>query len=362
MKQAATARIPRVLHILPHPGGGGEVLIDLASRLNGYEHERFYLSASQSPFRGAPSIVARRFALRRAAAQADLVHVIGDTAAMLAFHAIEHRPSLFDTQGLHFLRRARGLPGAVARRRLRAVVAAADCTICASRAELDELAELTAGGAGHLEHVPNGVPIPELSADQRASARAELGLNTGDVAALYLGRLEERKDPLVAVNAVERAARRGSPIVLLVAGDGPLAEEVARRAGDTVRPLGFRQDADRLLRAADLLVMPSSREGLSLAVLEAMAHGVPAVVSDGPGNPDAVGDSGLVFPTGDVGALEEALVRLARDESERRRLGSAARERAIREFALDRYLADVNRLFESVLATATGPGGAGVRA
>jgi glycosyltransferase involved in cell wall biosynthesis len=129
-----------------------------------------------------------------------------------------------------------------------------------------------------------------------------------------------------------------------------------------VRPLGFRDDPDRLLRAADLLVMPSSREGLSLAVLEAMAHGLPPVVSDGPGNPDAVGDAGVVFPVGDVGALEQALARLTADHEERRRLGKAARVRAEQDFSLERFLADMDAVFEAVLATGPGQAAAGARA
>ena len=352
--------MPRVLHILPHPGGGGEVLLDLVSRLERYEHERFYLSASQSAWRGAPSVAVRRLGLRRRSEAADMVHVIGDMAAMLTLSAIRRRPAVFGTHGLHSLRRSSGLRGSLARRRISAVVQAATRTICTSQAEFDEIGAL--GGSSTLVHVRNGVPLPDLSREPRAEARAELELEDEQMAVLYLGRLERRKDPLLAVEAAERAARRGARIVLLVAGDGPLADEIAHRAGAVVHPLGFRDDPDRLLAASDVLVMPSSREGLSLAVLEAMAHGVAPVVSDGPGNPDAVGEAGLVFPAGDVGALEDSLVRLTADDAERQRLGRAARDRAEREFSLDRFLADMERVFEAVLATGPARGDAGVRA
>jgi glycosyltransferase involved in cell wall biosynthesis len=166
--------------------------------------------------------------------------------------------------------------------------------------------------------------------------------------ALYLGQLEPRKRPLEAVAAAERAAA-AAPLVLLVAGDGPLAEEVAGHAGPAVRALGFRRDPERLLAAADILVMPSEREGLSLAVLEAMAAGLAPVVSDGPGNPEAVGDAGVVVPVGDVAALASALERLAGDPEERTRLGAAARARAEAEFSIERFLADMRRAFLEVL-------------
>src|SRR5207248_4687947 len=98
----------------------------------------------------------------------------------------------------------------------------------------------------------------------------------------------------------------GAPVTLLVAGEGPLAGAVERQAGDGVRPLGRRDDPEALLAATDALVMPSRREGMSMAVLEAMGRGVAVVVSDGAGNPETVGDAGLVTPAGDEAALAEA--------------------------------------------------------
>ena len=134
------------------------------------------------------------------------------------------------------------------------------------------------------------------------------------------------------------------PLVLLVAGEGPLSAQVAARAGPAVRPLGFRSDPGALLAAADLLVLPSEREGLSLAVLEAMAHGRPVVVSDGPGNPDAVGEAGVVVPVGDVDGSGRRRCRGWRgDRAERARLGAARRAGASkREFSTERYLADMD--------------------
>ena len=137
--------------------------------------------------------------------------------------------------------------------------------------------------------MPNGIPPVAPDPAARAAARAALGLADGDVAGLYLGELSERKDPLVAVRAARAA---GPPFVLLVAGDGPLAPEVRALAGPSVRVLGHRDDAPALLAAADVFVLPSRREGLSFAVLEAMGHGLAMVVADGAGNPEAVGDAG----------------------------------------------------------------------
>jgi glycosyltransferase involved in cell wall biosynthesis len=193
---------------------------------------------------------------------------------------------------------------------------------------------------------------PAVDSTERDASRAELGLTDDSVAARYLGSLEPRKEPLTAVRAASLVRRRGVPLVLLVAGEGPLRAEISRQAGEGVRVLGFREDAGPLLGAADLFVMPSSREGASLAVLEAMGHGLPVVVSDGPGNPEVVGDAGVVVSFGDEGGFAAALAQLAADPAERRRLGERARERVRREFDADSFVSGIERVYEEVLAEA----------
>jgi glycosyltransferase involved in cell wall biosynthesis len=145
------------------------------------------------------------------------------------------------------------------------------------------------------------------------------------------------------------ARARGAPLLLLVAGEGELAPAVAAAGGEAVRMLGFQADVQRVLAASELFVMPSAREGTSLAVLEAMASGLAAVVSDGPGNPEAVGDAGVVVPFGAVGAFSEALERLTREPLTRKRLASAAQERVAREFSIESFLSGTRRVYEEAL-------------
>ncbi|MGE5527168.1 MAG: hypothetical protein ACM3Q9_00715, partial [Methanosarcina sp.] len=80
--------MPTVLHVLPHPGGGAETYIDLLEGLEGYEHRRIALSVSRSRLRGVPSVLGRLRELRRLSRSADLVHLHGDMAAMLAAPAL----------------------------------------------------------------------------------------------------------------------------------------------------------------------------------------------------------------------------------------------------------------------------------
>ena len=345
------AFVPSVLHVLPHRGGGGETYVQLLESGSPFGHDRVALSAGRAPAQAAASLAARWPAVAWAARGADIVHVHGDTASLLALPLLRVRPSVITTHGLHLLRRVQGPVRAAVVRGLRSGAQAADRVICTSYAERDELAALLpAAAAQRLVVVHNGIELPpRVDPGERGAARAELGLGEDEVAALFLGELHERKAPLDAVAAAQAARARGAPLVLLLAGDGPQAVAVRERAGVAVRPLGFRADVHRLLAAADLLVMPSSREGLSFAVLEAMGRGVAMVVSDGPGNPEAVGDAGVVVPVGDRAALAAALTRLAGDGEERARLGAAARERVATRFTLEALRAGVEAAYRAAL-------------
>jgi glycosyltransferase involved in cell wall biosynthesis len=179
--------------------------------------------------------------------------------------------------------------------------------------------------------------------------RAELDLADDVVTAVFVGQLEERKDPITAIVAAERVNAEGHSFALLVAGAGPLLDRVRAHAGPAVRVLGRREDVPRLLAAAEIFVNPSAREGLSFAVLEAMHAGLAMVVSDGPGNPEAVGEAGVIVPVGDAAGFARALVRLTENPAERRRLGHAAGERFRVRFDQASFLARMDEVYVAVL-------------
>lgn len=348
-----------VLHVLPHPGGGAETYIDLLEGLDGYRHQRVALSVTRSRLQGVPSVLRRLRRIRRLTGDADLVHVHGDMAAMIAAPSLDDRPLVITTHGLHRLRRSTGLAGQVVHRRLGMAVKASSRTICIARDEREDLAAaLPSSLHDRLVVVPNGVPVP-ASADpqQRATARRSLGLAEGELGVLFVGQLEERKDPLGAIAAVAAARDRGAELVLLIAGSGPLEQEVADKEGSAVRVLGHREDLADLYTAADLFLLPSHREGMSFALLEAMAHGLAPVVADGTGNVETVDDAGLVFAAGDLIAMSACLTELAADPDARVRLGAAARERIRITLSLERFLVGTGEQYEAALA-ATEPQGA----
>jgi len=335
--------------VLPHAGAGARTYLDVLSSVDDYEFEIFELSGSRSPIPAAASIAGHLPRLARAAHRSDLIHVHGEVASLSSLPWLVSRPSVVTLHGLHLLRRLRpGISAKLGRQGLRLIVGAADRTICVSRAEIDDLDFLPPRLQSKLVVVRNGLAaLPPADPELRARARGSLGLAGDAVAVLYLGQLEPRKDPFTLLRAVQRAHAKDDRTVLLIAGDGPSAAELRALGGPELRLLGQRADVRGLLAAADIFVMPSLREGLSYAVLEALASGVPTIVSDGRGNPEAVGDAGLVFPAGDDIRLTELILELS-DPDRRAALSAAGRARIARELSVDQMLRETRSVYESV--------------
>jgi glycosyltransferase involved in cell wall biosynthesis len=189
--------------------------------------------------------------------------------------------------------------------------------------------------ADDVSVIHNGIDLEPF-----ASARAaELPLPAGALAIGFIGRFDERKGLLDLARAWPAVAAALPAAHLVLVGKGP-AEDAARALlGDAPRVLwlGFRPDVAAVLKAMDLLAVPSHWEGFGLVAAEALAAGVPVVAADASSLPEIVRDGreGLLVPPGDVAALSAALIRLGADPAERERLGAAGPPRIAAEFALD---------------------------
>lgn len=207
-----------------------------------------------------------------------------------------------------------------------------------------------------LDTVYNGVRLPETA----PITRAELGLPADAFIVLCVGRLVELKRHELLIQAVAEVSRT-RPTYLLCAGDGPRREALQQRAAELgmneqVRFLGNRDDIPNLLRGADVFALASDTEGLSCSILESMAAGIPAVVTDVGGNRELIrdGETGCLVPRGDADALRKALLLLLDKPEQRRQMGRAAKQRARALFSLDAMTAAYSRLYGLPPSTSRG--------
>ena len=214
----------------------------------------------------------------------------------------------------------------------------------------DTARQSSAHGVVDITVIYNGVD-PASPRRTRAAMRAALDLGEGPVA-LHVANFLPVKGHDILMRALAQVRDRGVRLTVVTAGDGierAAVEAQAKQLGlgpEQVRFLGFRADVPDLLAAADLFVLPSRMEGLPLAVLEAMSHGLPIVTTRIGGNPEVVtdGEHGLLVPIEDPGALADALVKLAGDPEQRRALGEAGRRRVESEFSFT----EMTRKYEAI--------------
>jgi glycosyltransferase involved in cell wall biosynthesis len=181
--------------------------------------------------------------------------------------------------------------------------------------------------------------------------------------ALIVGHLSEVKGYPAFFKAAARVARLVDSVAFLVLGEETVKtgyreylEELARSLGiaHCVYFLGWRADVATVLRAADVMVLPSRAEGLPLSILEAMACGKPVVATRVNGVPEAVvdGTTGTLVEPDDDEAIAEALLRLFHKPDIARRMGAEARQVAETQFSVTRFVRDIETLYDE-LTTAT---------
>ena len=236
----------------------------------------------------------------------------------------------------------------------RALAPAATHLVAVSQ-QVREFYEARGVGRGRWQVVYNGVETNGGAWRERGPAFRGLGLGADEPVVGLVGRLVAAKAPLVFLRAVALAAGRVPSLRGLVVGDGPLradAEGEARRLGLEGRVVfaGLRQDVPELLPGLDALVFSSLREGLSMAMLEAMAAGVPVVATNVGGTPELVthGVTGLLVPPARPEAIADALESLLADAPRADAIRRAARLRVEERFSLERMTAAYAALYAAV--------------
>jgi glycosyltransferase involved in cell wall biosynthesis len=228
-------------------------------------------------------------------------------------------------------------------------------TVVVARAQVG-LLEAEGVRRGSIVRIPNAVPLAELRRRAgQGDVREELGIPAGARAIVQAARFTPPKGQRTTLRAAARLRERFGDLRLLFAGAGPEEAAVRRLAAeigaDWAAFLGRRDDAPALLSAADLVVLPSSAEGLPMSLIEAMALGTPVVATD-------VGDvrwliettgGGLCVASGDEEGFTEACARLLGDRDLHRRVSAAGLD-GVAGFDAPRMAERYSAVFEAAIA------------
>lgn len=225
-----------------------------------------------------------------------------------------------------------------------------DCVFVLSPRQRQDIGErYRIAPAGRIHIVPLGLDLDPLLALSAREPRNPVVFG-------FVGRFVPIKDLLLLVEAFARVYREEPGTRLLLAGDGELRARVqaglpAAGIGDAVTFAGWCEDLPALYAAMDVLVLSSRNEGTPVAVIEGMAAGLPVVATAVGGVPDVVthGATGILVESGSADQMAAAMLRLARDPEERRRLGLAGREVARARFGAERLVADVAETYRAEL-------------
>lgn len=228
-----------------------------------------------------------------------------------------------------------------------------NAVIAVSKSEYDEIAR-DFRLKERLRLINNGV-LPVPSSPDTDRVRTELGLTPENIVLLSPTRCEPQKDVRTLLLAMSKVRQQEPGVKLLVAGEGPQRNELealSRSLGleDCVRFLGWVDDMQPLMEAADIVVLSSVREGMPYALLEAAAMGKPTIGSRVVGTQDCIGDneSGFLVPCGDADAFAEKIIELCRSPHLRASFGEGGKKLVAARFHRDIMIKELESLYLSL--------------
>jgi glycosyltransferase involved in cell wall biosynthesis len=190
---------------------------------------------------------------------------------------------------------------------------------------------------------------------ERADARGALGIAGGEFVISAVGALEQRKGHRYLIEAIGAIAASGK-FKCFIAGQGSIhkvlqGEIAVIRSLERIKLLGRVDDLHELLWASDVFAMPSLKEGLGVAALEAMASGLPVIASDVGGLREVVEDdrTGIIVPPANPGKIASAIRRLAESPELRMQMGALARTRVVENYSMEQMAARTLALYRECM-------------
>lgn len=227
--------------------------------------------------------------------------------------------------------------------------------ICVSRSVQNFIKNIESIPVGKTCVIYNGAA--RLSGqDGKPISRSIWGFSAQDCLVVSVGSLVENKGHRILIDAMRMLVPVNPTLRLLIVGDGPLRSELEEQVGrfklsEHIKFTGIVKDIHPVLALADIFVLPTRfREGLSMAVLEALQHGLPVISSLIGGIPEAVEHdcSGLLVPPGDARELKAAIAKLAADGNLRQVMGRTGQKLYEERFTVEKMLSQIESLYTTI--------------
>ncbi len=332
----------RVRHLVKGLGPGGAerlIVTQAATDTTGWRHDVVYLLAHKTHLvaeleaagvavthlGGRPPGWMWQFRQTLLRDPVDVVHVHSPVPAVvcrLLARTLRRRPAIVTTEHNRWPRHHR-----LTRFANRLTIRLNDATIAVSD---DVRATVEGIDSAKITTIVHGVDLTAVrSSADRTAVRAELGATDDDILVVTVANFRREKALDVLIAAAAEAMVKAPHLRYVLIGQGPLAEELAAAVasagiGERFEILGYRSDATRVLSGADVFTLSSRHEGLPVAMMEALALGIPVAATAAGGIPSGLGEAGLLCPIDRPSELAELHARLATDDALRSDLAHRA--------------------------------------
>ena len=288
----------------------------------------------------------------------ELIHAHGSRAAsnMLVSAWQSHLPLVYTVHGWSFHQDQSKLIHSLRKYSEKVICSRSQQVICVS--ESNRVTGVEEFGLKNAMVIENGVNLNKfLPHPERTKIRSEFGFSDDDFVAGFIGRMTIQKDPINYLKAIGLAHQKDPRVKGLLIGDGDMKAETdafiqSNQMASFVRTDGFRTDVPELLNAIDVFCLPSLWEGLSIALLEAMASARPVVVTPTDGAKEIIQDqhNGCIIGFNEPQALAAQLQLLLNDEKLRQKLGANARQLILDRFDSSQVSRQVEKLYQEITA------------